>query len=81
MDDLEPEYAAVGLWMGYGVSLLKLPSLKEVSNDPLPTEVHSTGAVILPRSVAIAQFDDLVYVFAVSGDGTLFYYNVDCSNG
>ncbi|KAM7541006.1 hypothetical protein Aperf_G00000026853 [Anoplocephala perfoliata] len=80
LDDLEPEYAAVGLWMGHGISLLKLPSLEEVSNDPLPTEIHSTGAVILPRSVAIAQFDDLIYVFAVSGDGTLFYYNVDCSN-
>lgn len=81
LGDMEPEYAAVGLWLGHGVCLLKLPSLEQVFNDPLPKEIRSTGAVILPRSIAIAQFDELLYVFCVSGDGTLFYYNVDYSNG
>ncbi|VDO14796.1 unnamed protein product [Rodentolepis nana] len=81
LDDVEPEYAAVGLWLGHGVCLLKLPSLEQVFNDPLPKEIRSTGAVILPRSIAIAQFDELLYLFCVSGDGTLFYYNVDYSDG
>ncbi|VUZ42218.1 unnamed protein product, partial [Hymenolepis diminuta] len=80
LGDMEPEYAAVGLWLGHGICLLKLPSLEQVFNDPLPKEIRSTGAVILPRSIAIAQFDELLYVFCVSGDGTLFYYNVDYSN-
>ncbi|VDK22565.1 unnamed protein product [Taenia asiatica] len=81
LDDLEPEYAAVGMWMGYGVALLTLPSLEVVCSEPLPTMVPTSGIAILPRSITIAQFEGLAYLFTVTGDGSLYYYNLDCSTG
>lgn len=81
LDDLEPDYVAVGMWMGHGVALLKLPSLEVVCTEPLPTMVPNSGVAILPRSITIAQFEGLVYLFTVTGDGSLYYYNLDCSTG
>lgn len=79
LDDLEPEYVVVGMWMGHGVALLKLPSLEVVCIEPLPTMTPTSGIAILPRSITIAQFEGLTYLFTVTGDGSLYYYNLDCS--
>lgn len=81
LDALEPEFAAIAMWMGHGVALLKLPSLEVVSIHPLPTMTPTTGIAILPRSISIGQFEGLAYLFTVTGDGSLYYFNLDCSTG
>ncbi|CAL8070914.1 unnamed protein product [Calicophoron daubneyi] len=73
-DPSVPHFVAVGLWMGHGLALLKLPNLDIVHEEPLPETTASTGTALLPRSVLIAQLEDTAYLFAATGDGTLYFY-------
>ncbi|KAL7062814.1 hypothetical protein AAHC03_01676 [Spirometra sp. Aus1] len=73
----EPQYAAVGLWMGHGLALLQLPSLEVVHLEPLPETTASTGTAVLPRSILISQLNDTAFLFAAMGDGALYYYTID----
>ncbi|VDN11490.1 unnamed protein product [Dibothriocephalus latus] len=72
----EPQYAAVGLWMGHGLALLQLPSLEVVHLEPLPETTASTGTAVLPRSILISQLNDTAFLFAAMGDGALYYYTI-----
>ncbi|CAH8566044.1 unnamed protein product [Heterobilharzia americana] len=74
-----PHLVAVGLWLGHGLALLKLPNLELVHEEPLPETTASTGTALLPRSVLIAQLEDMAYLFAAMGDGTLYFYTIDPS--
>ncbi|CAH8852959.1 unnamed protein product [Trichobilharzia szidati] len=76
-----PHIVAVGLWLGHGLALLKLPNLELVHEEPLPETTASTGTALLPRSVLIAQLEDMAYLFAAMGDGTLYFYTIDPSGG
>uniref|UniRef100_A0A3Q0KTB3 DNA damage-binding protein 1 n=1 Tax=Schistosoma mansoni TaxID=6183 RepID=A0A3Q0KTB3_SCHMA len=78
-DKSVPYLVAVGLWLGHGLALLKLPNLELVHEEPLPETTASTGTALLPRSVLIAQLEDIAYLFAAMGDGTLYFYTIDPS--
>ncbi|KAF5400819.1 DNA damage binding protein 1 [Paragonimus heterotremus] len=71
-----PQLVAVGLWLGHGLALLKLPGLELVHEEPLPEITASTGTALLPRSVLMAQLEDTAYLFAAMGDGTLYFYTI-----
>ncbi|VDP42511.1 unnamed protein product [Schistosoma mattheei] len=79
LDKSVPSLVAVGLWLGHGLALLKLPNLELVHEEPLPETTASTGTALLPRSVLIAQLEDMAYLFAAMGDGTLYFYTIDPS--
>lgn len=81
LDKSVPSLVAVGLWLGHGLALLKLPNLELVHEEPLPETTASTGTALLPRSVLIAQLEDMAYLFAAMGDGTLYFYTIDPSEG
>ena len=36
---------------------------------------------IIPRSIAMVQFEGISYLLVALGDGTLFYFNIDPSSG
>ncbi|TGZ72028.1 hypothetical protein CRM22_002338 [Opisthorchis felineus] len=76
VDYTVPQLVAVGLWLGYGIALLRLPNLELVHEEPLPETTASTGTALLPRSVLLAQLEDMAYLFAAMGDGTLYFYTV-----
>lgn len=77
----EPEIVAVGLWLGHGIVLLKLPSLELLYNEPLPETTASLGTALLPRSILIAQLEEVAFLFAAMGDGSMYYYTIDCTTG
>ncbi|KAH8872464.1 DNA damage-binding protein 1 [Schistosoma japonicum] len=79
LDESTPHLVAVGLWLGHGLALLKLSNLEIVHEEPLPETTASTGTALLPRSVLIAQLEDMAYLFAAMGDGTLYFYTIDPS--
>lgn len=76
-----PQLAAVGMWMGHGLALLTLPDLEVVHREPLPETTASTGTAVLPRSILMAQMDDMAYLFAAMADGTLYFYTIDPTPG
>ncbi|VEL31181.1 unnamed protein product [Protopolystoma xenopodis] len=73
----EPRLAAIGLWLGGGLVLLRLPSLDLLHEEPLPETTASAGTALLPRSILIAQLEETAHLFAAMGDGTLYYYTID----
>ncbi|VDD75995.1 unnamed protein product [Mesocestoides corti] len=77
----EPEYVAVGLWLGHGIALLKLPSLEVVHTESLPEVIASSGTAVLPRSILIAQLEEAAFLFAAMADGSVYYYTIDCTSG
>ncbi|KAA0197716.1 DNA damage-binding protein 1 [Fasciolopsis buskii] len=76
-----PHVVAVGLWLGHGLALLRLPTLELLHEEPLPETTASTGTALLPRSVLISQLEDTAYLFAAMGDGTLYFYTIDPTEG
>lgn len=63
------EIVSVGLWTDISVRLLKLPSLEEITKEPL-------GGDIIPRSILMAQFEGTNYLLCALGDGSLFYFTM-----
>lgn len=69
-DDKKSEIVSVGLWTDITVRLLKLPSLEEITKEPL-------GGDIIPRSILMAQFEGTNYLLCALGDGSLFYFTLN----
>lgn len=42
---------------------------------------HSYCVEIIPRSIAMVQFEAISYLLVALGDGTLFYFNLDPMSG
>jgi len=68
------DLVAVGLWTDISIRILKLPNLEEISNVKL-------GGEIIPRSILMANFEMTNYLLCALGDGSLYYYLMDRSNG
>ena len=64
----------VGLWTDITVRLFKLPSLEEIAKEPL-------GGEIIPRSILMTQFEGTNYLLCALGDGSLFYFVLNCQAG
>lgn len=80
-DEYQPYLVAVGLWLGHGLVLLRLPDLELLYEEPLPETTASTGTALLPRSILMTQLEDIAYLFVAMGDGTLYFYTIDLSGG
>ncbi|KAL1918136.1 uncharacterized protein VTP21DRAFT_3402 [Calcarisporiella thermophila] len=65
---------AVGLWTDISVRLLRLPSLEPITKELL-------GGEIIPRSVLLASFEGIPYLFVGLGDGQLFSFVLDPKTG
>ncbi len=65
--DERSDIVCVGLWTDITVRLLKLPSLEEISKEPL-------GGEMIPRSILMAQFEGTNYLLCALGDGSLYYF-------
>ncbi len=65
--DARSDVVAVGLWTDITVRLLKIPTLEEITKEPL-------GGEIIPRSILMAQFEGTNYLLCALGDGSLFYF-------
>jgi DNA damage-binding protein 1 len=68
---------AVGFWTEISLSLLKLPDLSLLTNQKLD------GEQFIPRSIMLATFDNGTshYLLSALGDGSLFYFSLDPSDG
>lgn len=62
-DNTRASLAAVGSW-SMQVALLSLPDLKPIVTEDL-------GSEVIPRSVALAEFEGQAYVLCGLGDGQL----------
>ena len=74
VDGQTSTFCAIGLWNDISVSLLSFPELELIDKSPLAGD-------IIPRSLLISSFADQPYLFVSIGDGTLFYYEIDESDG
>ena len=74
VDGQTSSFCAIGLWNDISVSLLSFPELELIDKSPLAGD-------IIPRSLLISSFADQPYLFVSIGDGTLFYYEIDESDG
>ena len=74
VDGQKSSFCAIGLWNDISVSLLSFPELELIDKSPLAGD-------IIPRSLLISSFADQPYLFVSIGDGTLFYYEIDESDG
>lgn len=70
----DSKLGAVGLWTDITARLLSLPELEEVSKEPL-------GGEIIPRSILITCFEGHAYLLVALGDGSMFYFSLDATNG
>lgn len=65
---------SVGLWTSISVCILRLPDLSLLHTENLEGE-------IIPRSIAAVTFEGSQYVLCALGDGSLYYFTLDVSNG
>ncbi|CAH3044667.1 unnamed protein product [Porites lobata] len=68
------DLVAVGLWTDISVRVLKLPGCEQLFIEML-------GGEIIPRSILKTSFEGIHYLLCALGDGTLFYFTMDPSNG
>jgi DNA damage-binding protein 1 len=71
---LRSSLCCVGMWTDICVVVLSLPSLAQLSREEL-------GGEILPRSVLFATFESEHYLLVALGDGILYTFNFDSSDG
>ncbi|ORX90414.1 hypothetical protein K493DRAFT_409889 [Basidiobolus meristosporus CBS 931.73] len=65
---------AVGLWTEISVDMLRLPDLQIISKQNL-------GGEIIPRSILMAEFEGINYLFIALGDGHMFSFLLDIATG
>jgi DNA damage-binding protein 1 len=68
------DIVAVGMWTEISVRILSLPTLE-------PVLVEKLGGEILPRSVLFVSFENINYLLCALGDGHLFTFKLDSSDG
>ncbi|KAJ3708399.1 hypothetical protein LUZ61_012104 [Rhynchospora tenuis] len=66
--------AAVGMWTDISVRIFSLPGLELLKQENL-------GGEIIPRSVLLCAFEGVPYLLCALGDGHLFSFQLDISNG
>ncbi|KMZ57778.1 DNA damage-binding protein 1 [Zostera marina] len=66
--------AAVGMWTDITVRIFSLPGLDLLTKEHL-------GGEIIPRSVLLCTFEGVAYFLCGLGDGHLFNFLLDVSNG
>ena len=65
--DTKSDIVSIGLWTDISVRLLKIPTLEEITKEPL-------GGEVIPRSVLMACFEGTNYLLCALGDGSLYYF-------
>ncbi|KAJ4810268.1 DNA damage-binding protein 1 [Rhynchospora pubera] len=66
--------AAVGMWTDISVRIFSLPGLELFKKENL-------GGEIIPRSVLLCAFEGVPYLLCALGDGHLFSFQLNISNG
>ncbi|KAJ1703919.1 hypothetical protein LUZ63_003698 [Rhynchospora breviuscula] len=66
--------AAVGMWTDISVRIFSLPGLELLKKENL-------GGEIIPRSVLLCAFEGVPYLLCALGDGHLFSFQLNISNG
>ena len=66
-DEKSSHLCAVGLWTDISARLLKLPSLEQCYTESL-------GGDVIPRSIIIEYLEQIPYLFASLGDGSVISY-------
>ncbi|KAI8336233.1 CPSF A subunit region-domain-containing protein [Chlamydoabsidia padenii] len=61
-------YVAVGLWSGYNVQVLRLPTLAVVDKVALSNTV--------PRNILFQTLEGITYLFVAMGDGMMAHYTL-----
>lgn len=73
-EHVKADIVAVGLWTDISARILMLPSLEEVFKESL-------GGEIIPRSILMTCFEGHCYLLCALGDGSMFYFSLDKTNG
>ncbi|KAK4488128.1 hypothetical protein RD792_003870 [Penstemon davidsonii] len=68
------QLAAVGTWTDISVMVFSLPELNVITKEHL-------GGDITPRSVLLCSFEGISYLLCAIGDGHLFNFVLNTSNG
>ncbi|KAI7903552.1 mono-functional DNA-alkylating methyl methanesulfonate N-term-domain-containing protein [Cokeromyces recurvatus] len=71
---MESSVAAIGVWQNVGVCLLSLPSLKLIAEERL-------AGTVMPRSILMAQFENICYLLVALGDGQFYNFKLDTEQG
>lgn len=74
LNALRSPICVVGLWTNFSVCVLQLPTLQQVTKEPLGTD-------LLPRSVLCNTFEGQDYLLVGLGDGSLVNFHVDAATG
>ncbi|KAI9484077.1 MAG: mono-functional DNA-alkylating methyl methanesulfonate N-term-domain-containing protein [Benjaminiella poitrasii] len=71
---MESKLVAVGMWQNVGVCLLSLPDLRLIAEEKL-------AGIIMPRSILMAQFENICYLLVALGDGQFYNFKLDTEQG
>lgn len=68
------DLCAIGFWCKICIKIFKLPNFEELHKEELQSEM-------IPRSILIVRFEDILYLLCALGDGSVYYFHIDILNG